>query len=144
MSQTITRGIHVLLQEANETVRAVSVADAQHLIENPEYLFVDLRDFRELHRDGMIPGAFSCTRGMLEFWIDPESPYYKPIFGEDRHFVFYCGGGWRSALAARTAMDMGLARVSHLEGGLKAWKEAGGAVTAPPVKGGRQSDVRRV
>ena len=72
-----------------------------------------------------MPGAFHCPRGMLEFWIDPESPYHKPIFGEDKRFVFFCAGGWRSALAAKTAIEMGLQPVAHLKGGFGAWKKAG-------------------
>ena len=97
----------------------------------PEVLFVDLRDPREMEREGRMPGAFACTRGMLEFWIDPESPYAKPVFAEAKRFVFFCAGGWRSALAAKTAQDMGLENVSHIEGGFGAWKKAGGPVEAP-------------
>jgi len=91
-------------------------------------MFVDLRDVRELNREGRIPEAFHAPRGMLEFWIDPESPYHKDIFGQDRHFVFFCASGWRSALAAKTAQDLGLDRVSHIEGGFAAWREAGAPV----------------
>ncbi|SNR54932.1 rhodanese-like domain-containing protein [Puniceibacterium sediminis] len=87
--------------------------------------FIDLRDRRELEREGRIPGAFHCPRGMLEFWIDPASPYHKPIFAEDVQFVFYCASGWRSALSAKTAQDMGLKKVSHLGGGFSAWRDAG-------------------
>src|SRR5436309_12320658 len=81
-----------------------------------------------IERDGKIPGAFSCTRGMLEFWIDPQSPYAKPIFQQDKKFVFHCAGGLRSALAAKTAQDMGLKPVAHLAGGFAAWRDAGGPV----------------
>ena len=94
-------------------------------------LFVDLRDPRELDREGRMPSAFACTRGMLEFWIDPESPYHKPVFAEDKKFVFFCAGGWRSALAAKTAQDMGLEKVAHVEGGFGEWKKAGGPAEAP-------------
>jgi rhodanese-related sulfurtransferase len=76
----------------------------------------------------MIPGAFHCPRGMLEFWIDPESPYAKPQFQTGDRFVFYCASGWRSALSAKAAQEMGLANVSHIEDGFKGWKEAGGPV----------------
>jgi rhodanese-related sulfurtransferase len=75
-----------------------------------------------------MPGAFHCPRGMLEFWIDPESPYHKPVFAQDKKFVFFCAGGWRSALAAKTAKDMGLTPVAHIDGGFGAWKKAGGPV----------------
>jgi rhodanese-related sulfurtransferase len=102
-------------------------------------VLVDLRDPREREREGVIPGAFAVTRGMLEFWIDPESPYHKPVFAEDKRFVFFCAGGWRSALAAQTAQHMGLQPVAHIEGGFKAWREAGGPVEKlqprPPKSG---------
>jgi rhodanese-related sulfurtransferase len=93
-----------------------------------------LRDPREMEREGRMPGAFACTRGMLEFWIDPESPYAKPVFAESKRFVFFCDGGWRSALAAKTAQDMGLESVSHIDGGFGARKKAGGPVEAPKSK----------
>ena len=91
-------------------------------------MIVDIRDPREIEREGRIPGAFSCTRGMLEFWIDPASPYAKPIFQSDKKFIFHCAGGMRSALAAKTAQDMGLKPVAHMGGGFAAWRDAGGPV----------------
>ena len=91
-------------------------------------VFVDIRDPREIEREGTIPGAFRCTRGMLEFWIDPESPYHKPVFAQDKKFVFFCGGGWRSALAAKVAHEMGLKPVAHIDGGFAAWKKAGAPI----------------
>ena len=91
-------------------------------------MFVDLRDVRELQREGRIPGAFHCPRGMLEFWIDPDSPYHKDVFQKDGPFVFFCASGWRSALSAKAAQDMGLKPVAHIEGGFNAWRAAGGAV----------------
>jgi rhodanese-related sulfurtransferase len=94
-------------------------------------LFIDLRDIRELWREGTIPGAAHCPRGMLEFWIDPESPYHKPIFSKpDTRYVFFCQSGWRSALATRTAQEMGLAPVAHIGGGFRAWVDGGGPVVA--------------
>jgi rhodanese-related sulfurtransferase len=96
-------------------------------------VFVDLRDIRELNREGRVPGAFHCPRGMLEFWIDPESKYHKGVFAEDKRFVFFCAAGQRSALAADTAQRMGLKPVAHIAGGFGAWKAAGGPVDAPPV-----------
>lgn len=127
MPQTITRGCKTLVAEANARIETVTAEEARHRIADGA-LLVDLRDPRELERDGRLPGAFHCPRGMLEFWIDPESPYHKPAFAEDRPFLFICGGGWRSALAAATAQDMGLKPVAHVAGGFKAWKEAGGPV----------------
>ncbi|NEW85757.1 MULTISPECIES: rhodanese-like domain-containing protein [Rhodopseudomonas] len=130
MSQTITRGIKVLLDDANAAIETLTPAEAIALQNDAGVLIVDLRDPRELEREGRIPGSFSCPRGMLEFWIDPESPYAKPQFQQDKRFVFYCAGGLRSALAAKTAQDMGLKPVAHIEGGFAAWRDAGGPVEA--------------
>ena len=124
----ITKGIKQLLEEANDVVTAVDPADAILRLTDAGTVFVDLRDPRELARDGKIPGAFHCPRGMLEFWVDPESPYFKPVFGEAKSFLFYCASGWRSALSAKTVQDMGLAPVAHLKGGFSAWKSMGGPV----------------
>ena len=124
-----------LLDEANAMVATVPAAEAVGLHGAGDVVFVDLRDPREIEREGMIPGAFHCPRGMLEFWIDPESPYHKPVFAEDKRFVFYCASGWRSALSARTAQEMGLPKVAHVGGGFTAWKGAGGPVGEKPGKG---------
>ena len=126
MAQTITRGIKSLLEEANKEIETMNVADAKAAVARGEAVIVDIRDPRELEREGKIPGSFSCTRGMLEFWIDPQSPYAKPVFQEDKKFVFHCAGGLRSALAAKTAQDMGLKPVAHIAGGYAAWRDAGG------------------
>lgn len=117
-------GYRDLLAAAAAEVRSVDVAGAAALRDDPGVVFVDVRDPRELEHEGMIPGARHATRGMLEFWIDPESPYHKPWFAEDRLFVFYCAAGWRSLLAAQTAQAMGL-RVASLDGGFGAWRAAG-------------------
>ncbi|WP_173934761.1 rhodanese-like domain-containing protein [Chelativorans sp. Marseille-P2723] len=134
MPSKITKHVKDMVDEANEIVKSVSVEEALAMHDRDDVVFVDLRDPRELAREGKIPGAFSCTRGMLEFWIDPESPYAKPIFQEDKTFVFYCASGWRSALATRTAQEMGLAPVAHVKGGFSAWKAAGGSVEMPQPK----------
>ena len=97
-------------------------------------VFVDLRDVRELEREGMIPGAFHCPRGMLEFWIDPDSPYHKDVFAADKEFVFYCNGAWRSALAADVAQQMGLESVVEMDGGFSEWKSKGFPVAERPSK----------
>lgn len=128
------KGFKQLVAEANAEVETLTVEQAIALHGDPNVVFVDLRDPRELEREGKIPGAFACTRGMLEFWIDPESPYGKPIFQEDKRFVFFCAGGWRSALSAKTAQDMGLEKVAHIDGGFGAWKKAGGPVDASAPK----------
>ena len=122
------KGFRQMLAEAEAEIETLPAPDATKLHGDPAVVFVDLRDPRELEREGRIPGAFHCTRGMLEFWIDPDSPYHKPVFAQDKRFVFYCAGGWRSALAAKTAHDMGLEKVAHVAGGLAAWREAGGPV----------------
>jgi len=132
MPQTITKGTKAMLAEAKSAIEEIEAGDAVQLAGRDDVVLVDLRDPRELEREGRIPGAFQCTRGMLEFWIDPESPYYKPIFGEDKKFVFFCAGGMRSALAAKTAQDMGLKPVAHILGGFGAWKGAGGPVETGP------------
>lgn len=129
------KGYKALLEEANAVVETVPVDAAKALHGSADVVFVDLRDPRELEREGMIPGAFHCPRGMLEFWIDPESPYHKPIFSEDKRFVFYCASAWRSALSTRTAQEMGLPKVAHLGGGFSAWKAAGLPVAEKPAKG---------
>ncbi len=131
MPQTITRGYKAMVDEANARIETVPAAEAVKLHGRDDVVLVDLRDPRELEREGKIPGAFHCPRGMLEFWIDPDSPYHKPVFAEDKRFVFFCAGGWRSALAAATAQDMGLKPVTHLGGGFSAWREAGGPVEPP-------------
>ncbi|MDE5456596.1 rhodanese-like domain-containing protein [Bradyrhizobium sp. CSA112] len=128
MPQTIHRGIKSLIDEANAEIETVSAADAIKAAQDPGVVIVDIRDPREIEREGKIPGAFSCTRGMLEFWIDPQSPYAKPIFQEDKKFIFHCAGGLRSALAAKTAQDMGLKPVAHMGGGFAAWRDAGGPI----------------
>ncbi|MEZ2410109.1 rhodanese-related sulfurtransferase [Bosea sp. OAE752] len=133
MPQVITKGYKALLAEAGQAVETLSVEEARALHGRDDVVFVDLRDPRELEREGRMPGAFHCPRGMLEFWIDPESPYAKPVFQEDKRFVFFCAGGWRSALAARTAQEMGLKPVAHIDGGFGAWKKAGAAVEAAPA-----------
>jgi rhodanese-related sulfurtransferase len=134
MPQTITRGYKALLAEAEAAVETIPASEATARAGRDDTVLVDLRDPRELEREGRIPGAFHCPRGMLEFWIDPESPYHKSVFAEDKRFVFFCAGGWRSALAAKTAQDMGLKPVAHIAGGFGAWKAAGGAVEATTPK----------
>lgn len=123
-----------MVAAANEKLRCIPAVEAAALQEDPGVVFVDLRDIRELTREGRIPGAFHCPRGMLEFWIDPDSPYAKPIFAEDRLFLFYCASGWRSALSALVAQEMGL-RVAHVSDGFGAWRKAGLPVEMPAPKG---------
>lgn len=128
MPQNITVHVDALVEAAEREVETLSVDAARALHGRPDVVFVDIRDIRELNRDGRVPGAFHCPRGMLEFWIDPQSPYAKPIFQEDKKFIFHCAGGMRSALAAKTAQDMGLKPVAHMGGGFAAWRDAGGPI----------------
>ena len=125
---TLKRGYKDLIAEASAEIDTLPTAEAIARHGDDSVVFVDLRDRRELEREGRIPGAFNCPRGMLEFWIDPDSPYHKPVFAEPKTFLFYCASAWRSALATKAAQDMGLTPVAHIEGGFKAWKEAGGPV----------------
>ena len=122
------KSVMAMVEEAKRQIEEITAEEAVKLHDDPNVVLVDIRDPRELERDGQVPGAFRVPRGMLEFWIDPASPYFKPVFGEDKKFVFFCAGGWRSALAAKTAQDMGLTPVAHILGGYKGWKDAGGPV----------------
>ncbi len=126
MTQKITKGIKELLTDANSKIKTISVEEAKKLATKDDHIFVDLRDIREIQRTGKIPGAFSCPRGMLEFWIDPESPYHKDIFNQNKSYVFYCASGWRSALSTKIAAEMGLSPVSHIEGGFTSWVQQKG------------------
>lgn len=125
---TLKKGFKALLEEAEREIRTLTVDEARALQGREDVQFVDLRDPRELEREGKIPGAFHAPRGMLEFWVDPESPYFKDVFTPGKTFVFYCQSGWRSALATRAVQEMGLPDVCHVGGGYRAWKDSG-AVT---------------
>lgn len=131
MAQQITISIRSLVEAAEREIETISIEQALSLHDRNDVIFVDLRDVRELNREGRVPGAFHCPRGMLEFWIDPESSYHKSIFTEEKQFVFFCAGGLRSALAAQTASRMGLKPVAHIKGGFAAWKKAGGRIDSP-------------
>ena len=117
-------GYQELITSAMAQIETVPLEEAQQLLGDPNTVFVDIRDVRELEREGMIPNALHAPRGMLEFWVDPDSPYFKPIFGEGKRLILYCASAWRSALATETLQKMGLPEVCHLEGGFTAWKNA--------------------
>lgn len=138
MAQIIVKSVKSMLAEANADIVTLSVEEAMSLHGRDDVLLIDIRDPRELERDGAVPGAFHAPRGMLEFWIDPESPYFKPVFAEDRQFVFFCAGGMRSALTTKTLQDMGLKPVAHIAGGFGAWKAAGGPVETYPRDEGKK------
>lgn len=128
MAQKITRGVEELLAEANARVATIPVDEALALVDSDDHVLIDIRESGELRRKGKIPGAVACPRGMLEFWIDSDNPDQKAIFDQDKIYVFYCASAKRSALAARTAQEMGLGPVAHIEGGFGAWVKAGGPV----------------
>lgn len=123
--EPLPRNVKTLVAQASSRITTVPVARVAELLDDPAYLIVDIREHREMERDGTLPGAFRAPRGMLEFWVDPESPYYKPKLDDGRTLVLYCGGAWRSALAAAALTDMGRDDVCHMEGGFAAWKKAG-------------------
>ena len=127
-------GYQALLEAAVAEIETISPAAANELMDDENVQFVDIRDIRELQREGKVPGALNATRGMLEFWIDPDSPYYKEIFGSGARFVFYCQSGWRSALATQTVQQMGLPQVCHIDGGFRAWVDAGYPVETLPER----------
>ena len=130
----ISKGIRELCAEAEAEIETLSVDEAMALLEDPQVQFVDIRDVRELWREGTIPGSLHSPRGMLEFWVDPASPYHKDVFANGKKFVFFCAGGLRSALATQTVQRMGLEPVAHIAGGFGAWKESGGPVEERPQK----------
>ena len=132
--KTPRKGFRQMVDEAKSRIKTISLEEAQGRLGQDGVVFVDLRDVRELEREGMIPGAFHCPRGMLEFWIDPESPYHKDVFASGKSFIFYCNGAWRSALAADVAQQMGLEPVYEMDGGFAAWKKAGFPVAERPGK----------
>ncbi|WP_340109860.1 rhodanese-like domain-containing protein [Pikeienuella sp. HZG-20] len=120
-----------MVKEATAEIETISPADAIKRMNDEDFLLVDIRDPRELKREGRIPGAYHAPRGMLEFWIDPASPYYKPIFGEKKKFVFFCAAAGRSAISVKTLQDMGMENIAQLGEGFAGWREAGG-----PIEGG--------
>ncbi len=134
MALKLKKSVFDLVAEANKEIQTGNAQEAIRLKNDQNVVLVDIRDVRELAREGRVPGALHAPRGMLEFWIDPSSPYYKEIFGSGKRFVFFCAGGLRSALATQQVQRMGLGPVCHIEGGFKAWKEAGGPVEMPEKK----------
>ncbi len=122
-----------MVANARGRIEEVETSDALSLVGDPSVIIVDLRDVRERQKLGYIPGSFHCPRGMAEFWVDPKSPYFKEVFGQDKRFVFHCASGWRSALTVATLNDMGF-EASHLKDGFSSWLKAGGPVEFPEAK----------
>ena len=124
----ITKGFRALVDEAMAQVKTYSVAQVRDRLGQPDLLVVDIRDVRELQAEGTVPGSYHAPRCMLEFWVDPQSPYFKKVFADEgKEFVLFCGAGWRSALAAKTLQDMGMTNVAHIDGGFTEWVKQGGA-----------------
>lgn len=119
------KSVHEMVEAAKAELQNLSPAEAKRRVDEEGAQLIDIRDVRELQRDGAVPGAMHVPRGMLEFWVAPDSPYYKESFGADREFILFCAGGMRSALAAKIVQDMGLPKVSHVETGFGGWKEDG-------------------
>ena len=130
----INKGIKQLCADAEREIETMTVAEVMAVQDDPNVQLVDIRDIRELWRDGTIPGASHAPRDMLEFWVDPDSPYYRAEFGSGKKFIFYCAGGMRSALATLAVQRMGLTPVAHMAGGFGAWVKAGGAVEPREAK----------
>ena len=125
----ITKGFRALVDEAMAQVTTYNVDEVRRRLDDPALQLVDIRDARELEREGTVPGVINAPRGMLEFWVDPDSPYHKPVFGdEDKQYVLFCGAGWRSALAAKALQDMGMTNVAHIDGGFTEWAKQGAPV----------------
>ena len=128
MTVNVKTSVDEMVKAAYEEIQTIDVEEAKTLHGRDDVVFVDLRDIRELKREGRIPGAFHMPRGMAEFWIDPGSKYHKDVFDQDKRFVFFCAAGWRSALTVQAAQRIGLENVCHFEGGFGAWKKTGGTV----------------
>ena len=125
----ITKGFRALVDEAMAQVTTYNVDQVRQRLVDPALQLVDIRDARELEREGTVPGVINAPRGMLEFWVDPDSPYYKPVFGDaGKQYVLFCGAGWRSALAAKALQDMGMTNVAHIDGGFTEWAKQGAPV----------------
>ena len=124
----ITKSSRDLVDEAMEEVRTYTVAEVLPRLNDPKTLLVDIRDIRELAH-GAVVGAFHAPRGMLEFWVDPASPYFKPVFGDEaKEYVLFCAASWRSALATKALQEMGMTNVAHIDGGFAAWVKDGAPV----------------
>lgn len=122
-----------LVANARARIEEIETADLIAMMDDPDVVIVDIRDVRERQRGGYIPGSFHAPRGMIEFWIDPDSPYFKDIFGQDKKFVLHCASGWRSAITAAALADMGF-EAAHLKEGFSTWEKHGGPVEFPEAR----------
>ena len=139
----ITKGFRQLVDEAMAQVKTYSVGEVRQRIADPNVQIVDIRDARELEREGTVPGCVNAPRGMLEFWVDPASPYFKPVFGDERkEYILFCGAGWRSALAAKSLQDMGMSNVAHIDGGFTEWVKQGAPTETYEAHRGRRAPAK--
>ncbi|MGH1428075.1 MAG: rhodanese-like domain-containing protein [Arenicella sp.] len=120
-----------MVAAARKQILEIDAEDVFAQLDHDGVLVVDIRDIRERQRDGFIPGSFHCPRGMAEFWVDPDSPYYKPVFSEEKTFIFHCASGWRSALTVQTLQGMGMTGIAHMTHGFGSWKKMGGPISFP-------------
>lgn len=135
----ITKGFRVLVNEAMAQVTTYSASDVRARLQDPSVQIVDIRDIRELN-EGTVPGAFHAPRGMLEFWVDPDSPYHKTIFADEtKEFILFCGAGWRSALATKALQEMGMNNVAHIAGGWAEWVKQGAPIETLEVQKARRA-----
>jgi len=134
MPRTLKINVARMVAEARDRIEEIDAADAIALLGDPDVVIVDLRDVRERQRGGYIPGSFHCPRGMAEFWVDPDSPYYKEIFGRDVKFIFHCASGWRSAITVETLQRMGFDNIAHIKHGFTSWQDAGGPIERVTVE----------
>lgn len=123
-----------MVQNAREKIAEIETTDLIAMLDDPDVVVIDIRDIRERQRSGFIPGSFHAPRGMIEFWVDPDSPYYKDVFGQEgKKYVFHCASGWRSAITTATLQDMGF-EAAHLKEGFSTWEKQGGPVAFPEKK----------
>jgi rhodanese-related sulfurtransferase len=130
----LNTSVKEMVANARARIEEIETRDLIGMVDDPNVVIVDIRDVRERQKLGYIPGSFHCPRGMLEFWVDPQSPYFKEIFGEDKKFVFHCASGWRSALSVALLQDMGF-EAAHLKEGFSTWEKQGGPVEFPEPRG---------
>jgi len=119
-----------MVAAARARIEEIETPDLIARLDDPDLVIVDIRDVRERQRSGFIPGSIHAPRGMIEFWVDPDSPYFKSVFGEDKQYVFHCASGWRSALTVATLDDMGF-KAAHLKEGFSTWEKHNGPVEHP-------------
>ena len=130
MAKTLKKSVAEMVKAAKAGINEITAKQALELYQDENIVIVDIRDIRERQKLGFIPGSYHAPRGMLEFWVDPQSPYFKEIFGQDKRFILHCASGWRSALSAATLNEMGF-DAEHISDGFSGWLEAEGPVEMP-------------